>query len=300
MPLSRSEADPTGLPLAPMPDASVHHRRPSVWSRLIRDSGGVVGLVIVILVLLIAAIGPFLAPYGVAQSDLTNRLAGPSAAHLLGTDELGQDLLSRVLLGTRVTAYVAGTSVLLASIIGVTVGAICGYFGGWFDGIVMRVVDVMFAFPAILLALLIVAVLGPGLNQLIIAITLVYIPAFARVSRGVALSVRRELYIEAAYAIGLPVWKTIVRYVIPNILSPVMVLFTVTLASGVLVEATLSFLGLGVQPPEPSWGNMLNAGKAFMELSPWGVLVPGGALVVTMLGLNLLGDSLRDILDPRL
>ncbi|MBP5801313.1 ABC transporter permease [Microbacterium maritypicum] len=258
------------------------------------------GLVIVILVLLIAAIGPFLAPYGVAQSDLTNRLAGPSAAHLLGTDELGQDLLSRVLVGTRVTVYVAGTSVLLASIIGVTVGAICGYFGGWFDGIVMRVVDVMFAFPAILLALLIVAVLGPGLNQLIIAITLVYIPAFARVSRGVALSVRRELYIEAAYAIGLPVWKTIVRYVIPNILSPVMVLFTVTLASGVLVEATLSFLGLGVQPPEPSWGNMLNAGKAFMELSPWGVLVPGGALVVTMLGLNLLGDSLRDILDPRL
>lgn len=275
-------------------------RQASVLSRLVRDPGGLIGLLIVGIIVIIAVVGPMIAPYEVGTTDLVNRLVGPSGAHLLGTDELGQDLLSRVLGGTQVTVYVAGTSVILASVIGVLLGALSGYFGGWLDAVAMRVVDVMFAFPAILLALLVVAVLGPGVNQLIIAITIVYIPAFARISRGATLSVRRELYIEAAHAIGLPTWKTILRYVLPNILSPVIVLFTVTLANGVLIEATLSFLGLGIQPPKPSWGSMLNTGKDFMELSPWVVLIPGGALVVTTLGLNLLGDSLRDILDPRL
>jgi peptide/nickel transport system permease protein len=192
------------------------------------------------------------------------------------------------------------TSVALAALIGVVVGTIAGYRGGILDTILMRLMDIIFAFPAILLALLLVALLGSDLRNLIVALAIVYVPAFARIARGSTLTVAAEPFVEAARSMGATDIRIMTRHIAPNIVAPLIVQFTVTLAYAILVEASLSFLGLGVQPPTPSWGNMLSTGKPFLEVSPWPAVVPGIALFVTVLGFNLLGDGLRDALDPRL
>jgi peptide/nickel transport system permease protein len=273
---------------------------PSTWAGLLRDPAAIVGIGLVAVVVMAGILGPLLAPYSPNETHLSDRLVGPQRAYLLGTDELGRDLLSRALWGSRVSLYVAVTSVTLAACIGVTLGMTSGYFGGRLDHLLMRSMDLIFAFPGVLLAMVVVAVLGVGVGKLITALVIVYVPVLARIARGATLAVRRELYIQAEEALGLRA-RTIIRaHVLPNILTPVLIMFTLVLADAIIVEATLSFLGLGIQPPTASWGNMLADGRSFMELSPWVVLVPGSALIISVLGLNLVGDSLRDVLDPRL
>jgi peptide/nickel transport system permease protein len=280
--------------------APTEQRRLAVVRMLGRDRGGLAGLVLVAASLLVALFGPALAPYDPTLIFPGERLAAPGAKFLLGADELGRDMLSRTLYGARISVQVGIIVVTLASLIGVPVGLVAGYFKGRIDLVLMRIVDVMFAFPTILLALALVAVLGTDLRNLIIAITIVYIPSFARVTRGSTLSVSEEPYVEAARAIGVSHAGIILRHVLPNVSAPVIVQFTISLAYAILVEASLSFLGLGVQPPAASWGSMLATGKPYIDISPWVSVVPGVAIMVTVLGFNLLGDGMRDALDPRL
>ena len=275
-------------------------RRFAVLRAVGRDRLGIVGAVLLLLAIVAALFAPLLAPYDPTLIHPSDRLAAPGARYLLGADALGRDLVSRALYGTRVSLQVSFTAVSLASAVGITIGLLAGYFRGVTDLVLMRIMDVIFAFPTILLALALVAVLGPDLQNLIIAITIVYVPAFARITRGSTLVAREELYVEAARSIGVTHRRAMVRHVLPNVSAPIIVQFTVSLAYAILVEASLSFLGLGIQPPAPSWGSMLATGKPYVELSPWLSVVPGVAIVLTVLSFNLLGDGMRDALDPRL
>jgi peptide/nickel transport system permease protein len=274
--------------------------RHALFRTALRDPAAVLGAVFVVLVVAAATAGPFLAPQDPVTINAGSRLASPGPQFWFGTDELGRDLFSRIIHGARVSLGVGMTSVALAALIGVVVGTIAGYRGGILDTILMRLMDIIFAFPAILLALLLVALLGSDLRNLIVALAIVYVPAFARIARGSTLTVAAEPFVEAARSMGATDIRIMTRHIAPNIVAPLIVQFTVTLAYAILVEASLSFLGLGVQPPTPSWGNMLSTGKPFLEVSPWPAVVPGIALFVTVLGFNLLGDGLRDALDPRL
>jgi peptide/nickel transport system permease protein len=218
----------------------------------------------------------------------------------LGTDEFGRDILSRLIHGARVSLRVAILSVAAAGILGSSLGILSGYAGGSVDNLAMRIMDVIFAFPAILLALGIVAVLGAGSNNVIVALTLVYLPIFARVARGPVLSTKEMEYVTAAHATGSSSIRIVTRHILPNISAPIIVQVSLALSWAILTEAALSFLGLGTQPPQPSWGNMLSESRTLMELAPWTAISPGAAIMLAILGFNLLGDSLRDVLDPRL
>ncbi|MBI3292039.1 MAG: ABC transporter permease [Elusimicrobia bacterium] len=272
--------------------------------RLVRrcrlDRVGLVGAVLSGLMCVAAIAGPLVAPFDPAGVHPADRLVWPNETYLLGTDELGRDLLSRVLHGSRVSLQVGVTSVSIAGLVGVLMGLAAGFYGGVLDLAVMRVMDVLFAFPIILLALALVAVLGTDLRNLILAITIVYVPTFARIARGSTLVVVAESYIDAARSVGASDGRIIMKHVLPNVGAPIIVQFTINLAYAILVEASLSFLGLGVQPPAPTWGGMLSDGKDYIEISPWVSVVPGLAIMFTVLGLNLLGDGMRDALDPRL
>ncbi|SDG00468.1 peptide/nickel transport system permease protein [Sinosporangium album] len=266
---------------------------------ILRDRIGAIGVVIVIVMTLAAVFAPLLAPYDpTAMSG--HRLAPPSGTFPLGADEAGRDLLSRTLYGARTSLTVSLIVVSFAGVIGVVLGLLAGYYRGLLDGVISPMMDVLFSFPTLLLALAVVAARGPGTENLILALVIVFIPNFARVVRGTALSVSKEPYVESARAVGLSNTRIIFKYVLPNSVAPIAVQFTTTLAYAILIEASLGYLGLGVQPPEPSWGSMLSSGKAFMELSLWPSLVPGMCIMITVLGFNLLGDTLRDALDPRL
>jgi peptide/nickel transport system permease protein len=267
---------------------------------LARDPIGMVGAAIVVIIGSAALLAPWIAPHIPTQIHARSRLTPPSLDFLLGTDELGRDLLSRALFGAQVSLRVSLTVVALAALIGVAIGVASGYFRGILDGIAMRLMDILFAFPTILLALAIVATLGTDVRNLIVALTVIYIPTFARIARGAALTVSEELYVEAARSVGVGHLRILVRHLLPNIAAPVAVQITISLAYAILVESSLSYLGLGVQPPEASWGSMLASGKVHMERSLWPSLVPGLFIMATVLGFNLLGDSLRDSLDPRL
>jgi peptide/nickel transport system permease protein len=218
----------------------------------------------------------------------------------MGTDELGRDTFSRIVYGARVSLQVGIISVIIALAIGGFLGLLSGYFGGRTDTWTMRLVDIMFAFPGIVLAIVIAGLLGPSRRNAMIAIGVIYAPAFARVVRGTVLSVKGEAYIEAARVLGSSNWRMVRQHVLPNIMAPMIVLTTVYLSSAILSEAALSFLGLGTQPPEPTWGGMLNIARTYMEISPWMAIFPGLAIAILVLGFNFLGDGLRDILDPRL
>lgn len=267
---------------------------------VLRDPAALIGGIMVLGVLVAATVGPLLTPRDPVTINAASRLVPPGAEFWFGTDELGRDLFSRIIHGARVSLGVGVASVALAAAAGIVIGMIAGYRRGLVDTILMRVMDIIFAFPAILLALLLVALLGSDLRNLIVALTVVYVPAFARIARGSTLTVGAEPFVEAARSMGASDLRIMVRHIAPNIVAPLIVQFTVTLAYAILVEASLSFLGLGVQPPTPSWGNMLSTGKPFLEVSPWPAVVPGIALFITVLGFNLLGDGLRDALDPRL
>ncbi|MFT4122813.1 MAG: ABC transporter permease [Microbacteriaceae bacterium] len=257
------------------------------------------GLVVLLVLVLVAALGPVVAPYGVNATDVLDALQPPSPAHWFGTDDLGRDVLTRVMLAARVSLQVALVSVTFALVVGTAVGLVSGYLGGWVDTVLMRAIDVMFAFPVLLLALAIVAILGPGLTTAMLAIGVVYTPIFARVTRASTLSITQEPYVKASRAMGTRRSRILVRHILPNISGPLIVQTSLSLAFAILSEAALSFLGLGVQPPQPSWGRMLFDAQGFLSTAWWLSVFPGAAIFVTVLAFNLVGDGLRDVLDPR-
>lgn len=259
----------------------------------------ILGAALVGFVVLVALAAPVLAPHDpVAQ--IAKPLLPPGTEYLLGTDEFGRDELSRLIWGARVSLYVGGLAVLIALGLGATAGVTAGFFGGWVDDVIMRIMDVVLSLPALVLAIAITSVLGPTLTNAMLAIGLVYSPTFARVARGPTLTVVQVPYIEAARSIGASNGRIIVRHVLPNVAAPILVQATVSFSTAILTEAALSFLGLGTQPPTASWGLMLSAARQYMLIDPWIAVLPGCAIAVTVLGFNLLGDGLRDLLDPRM
>ncbi len=294
-----ADLDPAGGRAAGADVDPVAAPRPRAVRLLLSNRVSLLGAAILVLVVVTAVFGPVLAPYGQNDVDVDNLLAPPSLAHPFGTDDLGRDVLSRVLIAARVSMVVSTISVGIALLAGVLLGVLSGYLGGWVDAVVMRVVDVLFAFPVMLLAIAIVAVLGPGVVTATVAIGVVYTPIFARVTRASVLTVREELFVRASRAIGSSGLMIVRRHVLPNIAAPVIVQTSLSLAFAILTEAALSFLGLGVQPPAPSWGRMLFDAKAFLEQAWWLGVFPGLAVLVTVLACNLLGDGLRDVMDPR-
>jgi peptide/nickel transport system permease protein len=264
-----------------------------------RTPVALIGAALVGLVVLVALLAPVIAPHAPA-AQIAKPLLLPGGTHLLGTDEFGRDELSRLMWGARVSLYVGGLAVLIALGLGATAGVVAGFFGGWTDDVIMRVMDIVLSLPALLLAIAITSVLGPTLTNAMLAIGLVYAPTFARVARGPTLTVVQVPFIEAARSIGASNWRIIARHVLPNVAAPILVQMTVSFSTAILTEAALSFLGLGTQPPTASWGLMLSAARQYMLIDPWIAVLPGCAIAVTVLGFNLLGDGLRDLLDPRM
>ena len=260
---------------------------------------GAIGAALILILILVAIFAPLLAPYD-PTDQLAKRLLPPGGDYILGTDHLGRDVLSRVIFASRVSLYVGVLAVGLALIIGLPIGVLTGYLGGTFDNVVMRFIDLMLAFPALVLAIVLAGLLGPSITNAMIAISIVYAPRFARVARGSVLSVKEEVYIEAARVVGGSNGRILWIHVLPNIVAELIVLATLQLSTAILTEAGLSFLGLGTQPPDPSWGMMLSRGRQFMELAPGVTIFPGLAIAITVLAFNFLGDGLRDALDPRL
>lgn len=271
-----------------------------VFRRLLRHRVGMFGATIVAILILTAIFGPYLAPYDPNKIDFSVRFSGPTLAHPLGADDFGRDTLSRIMYGARVSLEVGIIAVSIAATAGTLLGLVAGYAGRIVDEVIMRSMDILFAFPAILLAIAILAALGRGIANAMIAIGVVYTPIFARIARGAVLSVRRQEFVEAARAIGARDTRILFRHIFPNALSPLIVETTLSLAFAILAEAALSFFGLGTQPPDPSWGRMLSEGRAYFRQSAWMGVFPGLAIMFTVMGFNFLGDGLRDVLDPRL
>lgn len=254
----------------------------------------------VVLYVAVALFAPFLTPYNPTKPDLNLALEGPRAGHLFGNDELGRDILARILFGARISLVVglAGTAIALTG--GIILGSLSGYFGGWVDTVIMRVMDIMLAFPSFLLALAIVSILGAGLFNLVVAIGVFSIPSFSRVVRGSVLSVKNQDYVEAARAVGLSHARILIAHILPNCMAPIIVLATMRIATAILTASGLSFLGLGAQPPTPEWGAMLSNGREYLRAAPHLSTFPGLAIMFAVLGFNLFGDGLRDALDPRM
>jgi peptide/nickel transport system permease protein len=292
-----TDLPPEAQRLAPGPIAV---GRQGLLRQLVADRTALTGLVIVAIVIVVALAAPIIAPHDPAAQDVLHRLQGASLEHPLGTDNLGRDELSRVLYGARVSLLTTLAIGLAILAIGMVVGTLAGMAGGFVDGLLMRVVDVLLAFPSLLLALAVAGTLGPGLSHLALAIVAVWWVEYARLVRGLVLAVKEQPFIEAARALGAGPLRIAVRHVVPNIASPIIVLATLQTARLLLALASLSFLGLGVSPPTPEWGAMLNEGKDFLSDAPELMLWPGLAITITALGLNLLGDGLRDVLDPNL
>lgn len=267
--------------------------------RLVKRRAAVIGLAVVLFFIVIAAAAPLISPYDPLATSWAAVRKAPSGAHLFGTDEIGRDVLARIIWGSRASLLAGILSVSLAMAIGVPVGLLCGYVGGWLDGVVMRVIDAMLAIPFLILAIALAAFLGPSLSNAMIAIGISQMPIFARLTRGQVLSVKHEDYIEAARAVGNPHLRIMLRHIFPNVVPPILVQATLATAAAIIAEASLSFLGLGQQPPNPSWGSMLNTARNFMSQAPWMSVWPGLAIFSLVLSLNLFGDGLRDALDPR-
>ncbi|MBN9672264.1 ABC transporter permease [Roseibium aggregatum] len=269
------------------------------WKKLKTNRSALFGFVIVIFFIGIAAAAPILPIADPAATSWTAVRKAPSAAHWLGTDEIGRDILSRMIWGAQASLLAGVVSVLIAVCVGVPFGLISGYFGGWIDQTISRVTDALLATPFLILAIALAAFLGPSLTNAMIAIGLSAMPIFVRLTRGQVLAVKTEDYVEGARAVGLTHFAIMARYILPNVFAPVLVQATLTVATAIIAEASLSFLGLGQQPPAPSWGSMLNVAKNFMTQAPWMAWWPGAAIFLVVLGFNLLGDGLRDALDPR-
>src|SRR5690625_214744 len=259
-----------------------------------------VGGFLIIFFIIVAIVGPFLTPYEPDAQIITNKLAPPSADHWFGTDHLGRDIFSRIVHGMKITLYIGFASVVLGATVGVLVGIISGYYGGAVDSIIMRLMDVLLAFPSILLALAIVSVLGASLNNVIIAVAIFSVPVFARIVRGSTLAVKNLEYIDAIKVLGASDARIIFKHILPNVTSPLIVQATLNIATAILAASGLSFLGIGAQPPMPEWGAMLSDGRNYLYNAPHVAFFPGMAIVVVVLAFNILGDGLRDALDPKM
>ena len=268
--------------------------------RLRRNRGAVIALGVLGVLVLVAALAPWLAPYDPIEPAPALALRPPSPAHWMGTDALGRDIFSRIIWGTRISLLEGAIAVLLAGSIGITLGLLAGYYGGWLDVVIMRCIDVLMAFPSILLALVVLAVLGPNLVNAMLAVGIAWVPNYARLTYGTVLSVKQNQYVEAARVVGCPDVALMVRHILPNVAAPLIVLASLCMAFAILAAASLSFLGLGAQPPTPEWGAMAADGRAYLRRAWWVSTFPGLAVMVTVLAINLFGDGLRDALDPRL
>jgi len=274
--------------------------RRSLVGRALQTRGAGFGLVVIGLVLFSALAANVIAPYNPSQIQPVGILSPPTPQYPLGTDAIGRDVLSRIMYGARVSLAAGAVSVGVALSLGVLIGLLAGYHGGWIDDLLMRMIDALYSFPALLLALAITAILGPGLTNVMLAIGIVFTPAFARLVRGQALSVRERDFVMAARVTGAQPWRIMSVHIWPNVTAPIVVQASLQVAAAIVIEAGLSYLGLGVQPPTPSWGAMLKEGYQYMEQAPWLAFAPGAAMFVTVLAFNLFGDGLRHALDPRL
>jgi peptide/nickel transport system permease protein len=268
--------------------------------RFVRHVGGMLGLVMLLSLIAIAVFAPAIAPYPPLRVDPINALLPPSSEHWMGTDTLGRDVMSRVIFGTRISLRLGLVSVSIALSCGVLIGVLAGYLGGRVDNVLMRLIDMLLAFPSLVLALVAVFALGPGLTNAMIAVGISTIPAFARITRAEVLSAKENLYVQSAQALGASAPVVMFRHILPNIIAPNIVMAALMTGSAILVGAALSFLGLGAQSPAPEWGLMLSQGRGFMRLAWWLTFFPGLGIMLTVMSLNLLGDGLRDVLDPRL
>lgn len=271
-----------------------------LWRRLRRNPAGMAGVLIIGLLLLAGLLAPWLTPYDPTQQDLRQVLSPPSAEHPLGTDQLGRDILARILYGTRLTLFIGFFAVMVGMSVGVPLGVISGYYRGAIDMVIQRLMDLMLSFTTFLLALALVALLGVGLTNIIVAVGISNIPRFARLVRSAVLTIREVNYVEASKALGAPDRRVLWLHVLPNALAPVIIQATLTMGATILIAAGLGFLGLGVQPPTPEWGAMLGEGRNYIFTSPYVTTFPGLAIFMAVLGFNLLGDGLRDALDPQL
>lgn len=270
------------------------------WKKFKKQRLALISAGFLLLLVIVAIIGPYIAPYGVEEPDYTNVLKGPSLDHLAGTDEFGRDIFSRILVGAKISLSVGTFSVLIGAAIGTFLGLIGAYYGGWVDSIIGRINDVLFAFPGILLAIGIIAILGPGLGNVVVAVSIFSIPSFARIVRSSALSIKSSVYVEAANSMGAKDRRIIWKHIFPGTLTTIIVNFTMRIGSAILTAASLSFLGLGAQPPTPEWGAMLSSGRDYLATAPHITFFPGLAIFLTVLAFNLLGDGLRDTLDPKI
>lgn len=270
------------------------------WQLFCKNRLALVGLGIVLFFIILALFAPLIAPYSFKDQDLTKRLMAPSSGHWFGTDDFGRDIFSRIVFGARISLWVGFFSVLGSVVLGTLLGIIAGYYGRWVDTIISRTFDIMLAFPSILLAIAVVAILGPSLQNALIAIAVINIPNFGRLIRSRVLSVKQEEYIMAARAVGMKDSRILFHHILPNSISPVIVQATLAIATAILDAASLGFLGLGAQAPTPEWGKMLADAKEYLIQAPWTLFFPGIAIMLTVLGFNLMGDGLQDVLDPKM
>ena len=301
-------APPNGTAAVALPHLPAHEER--YWlttlKRLARRRTALFGLAVVVIVLLAATFAPLVSPFDPLEQDINQRLKEPGwrnaagQAHPLGTDHLGRDILARVIFGSRIALVVGLSAVLISGVLGMMIGLVAGYFGGKVDDFFMRLADIQLAFPFILLAIAVIGVLGPSLRNIIIVIGVSSWVVYARVVRGEVLSIRERDFVQAAIALGSRDGRILVRHVLPNAFTPWLVVATLDMARVIVIESALSFLGLGVQPPTPTWGGMLADGRVYLSTAWWLATFPGLAILITVLGINLLGDGLRDTLDPRL
>ncbi|WP_404332462.1 nickel transporter permease [Mesobacillus maritimus] len=296
--MSQPQLNPTNVPVR----TSVSNRDVP-WKRFLRNlsknKAAVAGAIIVFIFAIIAIFAPYIAPQDPLHMEITNKLESPSAGHWLGTDDKGRDILSRIIYGSRISLTVGVLSTLLGATIGIVLGIVAGYYGRWVDSLLMRVCDVLLAFPGILLALAIVSVLGASTTNVIIAVAFFAVPTFARIVRGSTLSVKKLEYIDAIRAMGASDFRIIFKHILPNILSPIIVQATLYIASAIITASALSFLGMGTQPPDPEWGTMLSQGRSYIRQAPHITLFPGLVILMVVIGFNLFGDGLRDALDPK-
>lgn len=275
-------------------------RKNKTFQKAIHNKSVVIGTVMVLIVILIAIFAPFLSPYDLDEMNMDNALIAPNSEHLFGTDQYGRDMMTRIFYGARISLIVGFVSVFFSMVIGVVVGLIAGYYGGWIDSLIGRIIDVFLSFPVLLLAIALVAVLGGGTVSVIISLCLVSWTQYARVVRSSVLGIREEEYILAAKTFGASNMRILFKYIVPNALAPIIVVATLGIGTAIVSEATLSFMGLGVQPPTPSWGYALSFGLRYMRTAAHMATIPGLAIMFTVLGFNLLGNGIRDITDPRM
>lgn len=280
-------------------------RRPrSPWILMVRrfakNKRALVGLGMVIVFVIVALLAPWIAPYDPIEQNMEVILQSPSLAHPFGTDEFGRDLLSRIVHGAQISLMIGIIGVLISLVVGVALGTLSGYFGGAVDSVIMRIMDILMAFPSFLLALAIISALGPGMINVMIAIGIFSVPTFSRVSRSAVIAIKHKEYIEAAQSMGAAHLFIIVKHIIPNSIAPIIILTTLRIATAILTASGLSFLGMGAQPPTPEWGAMLNAGKEYIRTAPYLCMVPGLAIMFVVLAFNMVGDGLRDALDPKM